>query len=244
MIKCIAIDDEPLALAQLINHVSNVPFLKLLASYNNAFDAMNIMNEEEVDLIFLDINMPGLSGIEFVQSLIVKPFVIFVTAHPEYAIDGFKVDAVDYLLKPYNFYEFLKATDKARKQIKFRLLESFDAQQEQTRVKDSIFINVDSKLIRISISEIKYIEALSEYVRIYVEDRKEPLVAQLSLKKMEERLPTPRFMRIHRSYIVNLHKVTEVFRSRSILINQTHIPIGEAYKELFIKYINTLSIQK
>lgn len=244
MIKCIAIDDEPLALEQTVSYISRIPFLQLLASYNNAFEAMKILSEKEIDLVFSDIHMPGLNGIELIQSLIVKPFVVFTTAHPEHAIDGFRVDAVDYLLKPYDFHEFLRAADKARKQIEFRSLESSENVSEQLHKEDSLFVKADSKVIRINIADIKYIEAVGEYVRIYVEGGGTPIETMANLRKLEERLPNSLFMRIHPQYIVNLQKIIEVFRSRIILGNQVYLPIGENYKEAFNAYISKISVNK
>lgn len=243
MIKCIAIDDEPLALEQTVNYISRVPFLQLLSAHNNAFKAMEALMDQDIDLIFSDIHMPGLNGIELMQSLIVKPAVIFTTAHPEYAIDGFKINAVDYLLKPFDFHELLKAADKARKQIELHSLEETENNLESSR-EDSLFINAESKVIRIDFSDIRYIEAISDYVRIYIEGEKEPLTTLLPIKKLEERLPANTFMRVHPLYIVNLQKITEIFRSRIILGKDVYLPIGEPYKDVFIQYISRISIRK
>ena len=215
--KCLAIDDEPLALAQLSEYISRVPFLSLVKSCHDAFEAMDVLAREEVDLIFVDINMPDLNGLDFVRSLVVKPLIVFTTAYSEYAVEGFKADAVDYLLKPFEFQDLLKAADKARKQYEYRRM-----------------------VVRIDIAEIKYIEGMSEYVRIFVEGEEKPIVTLMSLHKLEERLPAQQFMRVHRSYIVNLHKITEISRLRIIFNGNTYIPVGENYKERFTQYIEKL----
>lgn len=242
MIKCIAVDDEPLALAQLEDYISRVPFFELVASCQDAFEAMKVLSEKDVDLIFLDINMPDLSGLDLVRSLIVKPLVIFTTAYPQYAIDGFKLDAIDYLLKPFEFYDLLKAADKARKYMELNLDAENNAIQQSTD--GSLFVKADYKVIRINISDIKYIEGMNEYVRIFIEGEDKPVMTLLSMKKIEDRLPDHQFMRVHRSYIVNLQKITEISRLRIIFENNVYIPVGDNYKERFLEYINKMSVGK
>lgn len=242
MIKCIAVDDEPLALSQLAGYISRVPFLELVASCQDAFEAMKVLSEKDVDLIFLDINMPDLSGLDLVRSLIVKPLVVFTTAYPQYAIDGFKLDAVDYLLKPFDFHDLLKAADKARKYMELRQVSESDSTQLSND--GSLFVKADYKVVRINISEIKYIEGMSEYVRIFVEGEDKPVMTLLSMKKIEERLPANQFMRVHRSYIVNLQKITEISRLRIIFGNNVYIPVGDNYKDRFLEYINKMSVGK
>lgn len=241
MMKCLAIDDEPLALAQLSEYISRVPFLSLVKSCHDAFEAMEALAEEDIELIFVDINMPDLSGLDFVRSLVVKPLVIFTTAYSEYAVEGFKVDAVDYLLKPFEFQDLLKAADKARRQYEYRLLEQGEDGAVLSSIKDgSLFVKSEYCIIRIDIAAIKYIEGMSEYVRIYVEREEKPIVTLMSLHKLEERLPAQQFMRVHRSYIVNLHKITEISRLRIIFDGKTYVPVGENYKERFTEYIEKL----
>jgi len=242
MIKCIAVDDEPLALTQLEDYISRVPFLELVASCQDAFEAMKVLSEKDVDLIFLDINMPDLSGLDLVRSLIVKPLVVFTTAYPQYAIDGFKLDAIDYLLKPFEFYDLLKAADKARKYMELNLGADNDPIHQSTD--GSLFVKADYKVIRINISDIKYIEGMSEYVRIFIEGEDKPVMTLLSMKKIEDRLPANQFMRVHRSYIVNLQKITEISRLRIIFENNVYIPVGDNYKERFLEYINKMSVGK
>ncbi|GAE83601.1 two-component system LytT family response regulator [Bacteroides reticulotermitis] len=238
MMKCIAIDDEPLALSQLAGYISRIPFLTLLKPCQDVFEAMQVLSEEEVDLIFIDINMPDLNGVDFVRSLITNPLVIFTTAYSEYAVDGFKLDAVDYLLKPFEFQDLLKAADKARKKYEYLRQESPD----EAKIKDgSLFVKSDYKVIRLDIDKVKYIEGMSEYIRIFIEGEEKPVMTLSSLQKMEERLPSY-FMRIHRSYIVNLRKITEISRLRIIFDKNTYIPVGENYKEKFTEYISKLSL--
>ena len=213
--KCIAIDDEPLALTQLSDYISQVPFLSLVKSCQDAFEAMKILSEEEVDLIFVD---------------------------SEYAVEGFKLDAVDYLLKPFEFQDLLKAADKARRQFEYRLLEQQGEIGNASQIKgDSLFVKSDYRVVRIDVKNIRYIEGMSEYVRIFVEGEDKPVITLASLQKMEERLPT-HFMRVHRSYIVNLRKITEVSRLRIIFDKNTYIPVGDNYKEKFTEYIGKLSL--
>lgn len=239
--KCLAIDDEPLALKQLTDYISRVPFLSLVKPCQDAFEAMKVLSEEEVDLIFVDINMPDLNGVDFIRSLISRPLVIFTTAYSEYAVDGFKLDAVDFLLKPFEFQDLLKAADKARKQFEYRLLEQQGELGNTSQISgDSLFVKSDCKVVRMDIKNIRYIEGMSEYVRIFIEGEDKPIVTLASLQKMEERLPS-HFMRVHRSYIVNLHKITEVSRLRIIFDKNTYIPVGDNYKERFTEYIGKLS---
>ena len=242
MINCIAIDDEPLALTQLTGYISRVPFLNLVASCQDAFDAMSILSAQKIDLMFVDINMPDLNGMDFVRSLTEKPLVIFTTAYSEYAVEGFKVDALDYLLKPFEFQDLLKAADKARRQFEYRLLEQQGEIGNASQIKgDSLFVKSDYRVVRIDVKNIRYIEGMSEDVRIFVEGEDKPVITLASLQKMEERLPT-HFMRVHRSYIVNLRKITEVSRLRIIFDKNTYIPVGDNYKEKFTEYIGKLSL--
>ena len=242
MMRCIAVDDEPLALKKLTGYISRVPFLKLIASCQDAFEVMKLLSEEEVDLIFLDINMPDLTGLELARSLVVKPLIIFTTAYSEYAIEGFKLDAIDYLLKPFEFHDLLKAADKARKYIEFRHATASENESVQPDNKNPLFVKADYKVIRINISDIKYIEGMSDYVRIFMDGEQKPGMTLLSMKKIEERLPPQQFMRVHRSYIVNLQKIMEISRLRIIFDNNVCIPVGDSYKDNFLDYINKMSM--
>jgi len=232
MIRCIAIDDEPLALRQMVSYIEKTPFLELTAQFESALQAINYVQENDIDLMFVDINMPDLSGMEFVKSLKNPPRVIFTTAYSEYAVEGFRVNALDYLLKPISFSAFLEAAQKAR-----------DAFQDnetiaQPKVKDEyLFLKSEHKLIRINWNDIKYIEGMREYVRIHTINEK-PVMSLMSLKKLEESLPAEKFMRVHRSYIVNLERITTIERSRIIFDKDIRIPVSEQYKAAFQAYID------
>lgn len=245
MIKCIAIDDEPLALAQIAGYISNVPFLHQVGACQDAFEAMQSIASEDVDLIFVDINMPDLNGLDFVRSLVSSPLVVFTTAYSEYAVEGFKLDAVDYLLKPFSFQDFLKSVDKARKQLEYRSGGgAADNDSNVINPDGTLFVKSDYKIIRINVNQIKYIECMSEYVRIYLEGEDKPVMTLLSMRKLEERLPASMFMRVHRSYIVNLHKIQEISRLRIIFEGNVYIPVGDNYKEKFNDYINKMCLGK
>ena len=233
MIKVLAIDDEPLALQQLVAYIGKVPFLQLAGQCQSALEAMDLLNREPVDAIFCDINMPDLSGMDFVKSLTVPPLVVFTTAYSEYAIEGFKVDAVDYLLKPFGLQDFMRAANrlKERLEIKGKTLEAVETG-------DDIFVKTDYRVVKVAIQDIRYVEGMSEYLKLHLESQPKPIVTLLAMKALEERLPS-NFMRIHRSYIVNLDKIQEVNKNRVILDADTYLPIGDSYKEAFNRYIET-----
>ena len=231
-IKCLAIDDEPLALKQIGSYIKKTPFLELVALSNSGFDALGFISSNPVELIFVDINMPDLNGMDFVKSLKDKPYIIFTTAYTEYAVDGFRVDAVDYLLKPIGYSDFLKAVNKVKTQVDLKLLQSATSKSTP----DHLFVKSEYKLVRIELSDIKYIESMHEYVRIHLVNDK-PVMTLLSMKSMEEQLPSDRFMRVHRSYIVNLSRVKVIERNRIVFDNSVYIPVGDQYKEIFQKFI-------
>lgn len=243
MIKCIAVDDEPLALEQLDGLYSPCPFPATDSFVPGCIQCHAGVSEEEVDLMFVDIHMPDLNGLDLVRSLVVKPLIVFTTAYPEYAVEGFKVDAVDYLLKPFEFQDLLKAADKARRQFEYHLQDNGGGTETDLLEKDgSLFVKSEYKIIRINVADICYIEGMSEYVRIYTDTADKPVVTLLSMRKLEERLPQEMFMRVHRSYIVNLRKITEVSRLRIIFNKNIYIPVGDNYKERFTEYINKICV--
>jgi len=232
MIKCIAIDDEPLALRQLSGFIEKIPFLHLVAAFESAIEAQKYLKDHIVDLLFVDIQMPGLTGMDLVKSMEVRPEVIFITAYKDYAVEGFRVDALDYILKPIDFETFLQAANKAN--AYFDLLK---AQPEKLNASaEHLFIKSEYKIVRIKINDILYVEAMREYVRIYLENAK-PVMSLLSMKNIEQRLPTDRFMRVHRSFIVNLEKISTIERNR-IAFDKKLIPVSDQYKEAFQKYID------
>ncbi len=232
MIDCICIDDEPLALSQIERYIQKVPYLNLVAACHDAFEAIDVLSKNKIELIFVDINMPDLNGLDFVRSLSERPLVIFTTAYSEYALEGFKVEAVDYLLKPFTFTDLLQASDKARARIEAT------SQGQQKSADNVIFVRSDSKTVRLDCEQILYIEGMNEYVRIYVDGMEKPLMPLLSIKKIEETLPSDTFMRVHRSYLVNLTKIDEVQKQR-IIIAKKLIPIGDNYKEHFQSYMDS-----
>ena len=233
MIKCIAIDDEPLALKQLAGYIQKTPFLELAGKFENALQAIPFIQENEIDLMFVDINMPDLSGMDFVKSLNNPPKVIFTTAYSEYAIEGFKVDAVDYLLKPISYTDFLKAAQKAKDRFFSQITEAEKIDSDEK----FLFIKSEYKILRINLSDIKYVEGMREYVRIFVENQK-PIMTLISMKKLVDQLPEKDFMRVHRSFIVNLNKITTVERNRIIFDEDIYIPVSEQYKDDFHKYLD------
>lgn len=236
MIRCLAIDDEPLALQQLVTYIGKIPFLELAAQCQSALEARKFLEQETVDAIFCDINMPDLNGMDFVKSLQYPPMIVFTTAYSEYAVEGFKVNAVDYLLKPFGLQDFQRAANRIRER-----LDTTTRLPQQGGVgggSDTIFVKTEYRIVKVTIADIRYIEGMSEYLKIYIEGESKPIITLLSMKKMEERLPDY-FMRIHRSYIVNLTKIQEVNKNRIIMDADTYLPIGDLYKEGFQNYLDT-----
>ena len=245
MIKCLAIDDEPLALQQLVTYISKVPDLELAAQCQSALEARKYLEQNVVDVIFCDINMPDLSGMDFVRSLQVPPLIVFTTAYSEYAVMGFKVNAVDYLLKPFGLQDFQRAVARVKERLEGptpNTQHPTPNTQHDTQA-DTIFIKTDYRIVKVTISDIRYIEGMSEYLKIYVEGEPKPLITLLSMKKIETKLPDT-FMRIHRSYIVNLTKIQEVNKNRIIMDAETYLPIGDLYKEAFLNYLDTRFLGK
>jgi DNA-binding LytR/AlgR family response regulator len=240
MIKVLAIDDEPLALQQLASYIQKVPFLQLVGQCQSALEAKEFLNREPVDAVFCDINMPDLNGMDFVKSLAAPPLIVFTTAYSEYAVEGFKVNAVDYLLKPFGLDDFRRAANRLKERLETSPVAVPVAEMPQSNAEedDTIFIKTDYKVVKIAISDIRYIEGMSEYLKIHLEGQPKPIVTLLSMKKMEEYLP-PSFMRIHRSYIVNLKKIQEVNKNRVIMDADTYLPIGDLYKDAFQAYLDT-----
>ena len=246
MIKCIIVDDEPLAVKQLESYVKKSPYLTCVGACYSATEAVEAIEAGGVDAMFVDINMPDMSGVELVRSLENVPLVVFTTAYSEYAIEGFRLDAVDYLLKPIAFEDFLKASNKLYELYCMRngVKTSAVAENEDRVQQDCLFVKSDYRVLRVPIDSIKYIESMSEYVRIYVEGNPKPIISLLSMKKIEENLPSSLFMRVHRSYLVNLNKVKEVSRMRIVYDNDVYVPIGEMYKDNFFNYIEKFFVGK
>lgn len=231
-LTCIAVDDEPLALKLMETFINQTPFLQLTCTCDNALEAMTLIREKQPDLIFLDINMPNLSGMELARLLQEQagptPKIIFTTAYNHYAIEGYRVNAIDYLLKPFSYEEFLRASNKALQ------LSEETANQIQTVTADDefIFLKVEYQWVRISLKDILYIESLKDYVKVHLEAPQKFVLSLTSLKALEEKLPSSKFMRMHRSYIVALDKISAISKN-SIFIDKIEVTVGEQYKETF-----------
>ncbi len=234
ILKCAIVDDEPLALELLASYVKKIPFLELTGKYGNAIEAMNGLNDNPVDLIYLDIQMPELNGLEFARMLPERTRVVFTTAFDQYAIDGYRVNALDYLLKPISYVDFLAAANKALQW--FNLI---DGQTPADEVK-SIFVKSDYKLLQIDLDRIKYVEGLKDYVKIYTDDSPRPILSLMNMKAMEQMLPESRFIRVHRSFIVQKGKIREIDRNR-IVFGDVYIPIGDSYKQAFQDFLKSRS---
>ena len=250
MIKCIAIDDEPLALKKLVTYIKKIPYLELVAQCRSAVEAQRVIDEQDIEAVFTDINMPDLNGMDFAKSLGQDhnrgPIMVFTTAYSEYAIEGYKANAVGYLLKPYSFDEFEAAAQKVKDICEIRQ-QAFNESEDAAEIDDRdgiIFVKSDYKIVRIDIEHIRYIEAMSEYLRIACDDRDKPVIVLLSMKKIEEHLPPGKFMRIHRSFIINLDKISEVKKNHVILEGDNSMPIGDNYKDNFMNYLNRKILTK
>ena len=236
-----AIDDEPLALQQIAAYIGKVPFLQLAAQCQSAIEARQFLEQDTVDAIFCDINMPDLNGMDFIKSLTVAPLVVFTTAYAEYAVEGFKVNAVDYLLKPFGLQDFQRAANRIRERLENT--QATNPSPLASATDDVIFLKTEYRIVKVSIADIRYVEAMSEYLKVYLVSEQKPIITLLSMKKMEERLPDY-FMRIHRSYIINLNQIQEVNKNRVIMDQDTYLPIGDMYKETFQRYLDTKFLGK
>ncbi|MCO5933977.1 LytTR family DNA-binding domain-containing protein [Mucilaginibacter sp. RB4R14] len=247
-INCIAVDDEPLALGLICAFIEQTPFLNLVGRYGSAVEALGGLQGHKVDLIFLDIQMPNLNGIELARVLDSrgpnKPRIIFTTAYNQFALEGYKVDALDYLLKPFNYEEFLHAANKALAYVELvnksnatpTVLETPAAAPERVE-DDYLFVKVEYQLVRIALSDILYMESLKDYVKIFLKDTEKAILTLSSLKALEEKLPAKRFMRVHRSYIVSLNKINSITRN-ALHIGKINIAIGDQYKDEFSKFLS------
>lgn len=264
-IRCMAIDDEPLALRQLKTYLEKVPYFDLVGCCRSALEAARLMEAEPTDALFIDINMPDLNGLDFVRSLSHPPLVVFTTAYHEYAIDGYKVNAVDYLLKPFGMADVMRAADKVKHQYELVKAagrgsdggpgappsashdDSSDVAASPegpataiTPAADNvIFLKTDHKVVRVVVEDIVYVEGMSEYLRIHLLGHDKPLVVLLSMKKLEERLTPHNFLRIHKSYIINMRHFKEMNRTRVTLDNQVDLPYGDSYREKLNAYISS-----
>lgn len=230
-LNCAIIDDEPLAISLLESYVNKTPFLTLSGTYSSAVQAMRELPDKKVDLLFLDIQMPELNGLEFSKMVDSHTRIIFTTAFNQYALDGYRVNALDYLLKPISYVDFLQSANKA--------LQWFELTKKKEKI-DSIFVKSDYKLVQIELKKILYVEGLKDYVKIYTEEATSPIISLMSMKTMEEILPSLYFMRVHRSFIVQKEKIRVIDRGR-IVFDKTYIPVSESYKQVFQDFIDERS---
>ena len=229
MLRCAIVDDEPLALGLIESYVRKTDFLKLEGCYASAVEAISHLTQSPVDLLFLDIQMPELSGLEFSQMLPPETRIVFTTAFEQYALDGFRINALDYLLKPISYARFLESARRA--------LQWFEMKAQQPKERETIFVKSDYKLVQIELKHILYIEGLKDYIKIYEDGSTKPILSLMSMKAIEEQLPPSRFMRVHRSYIVQKEKIRIVERGR-IVFGKTYIPISDSYKQAFQDFLD------
>lgn len=239
-IKCAVVDDEPLALGLMASYVKKTPFLELVGAYSSAVLAMQEMHDHPVDLVFLDIQMPELNGLDYSRMIPPQTRVVFTTAFNQYALDGYKVNALDYLLKPISYPDFLQAANKAQEW--FKLIEQSQQTDKTEKAEEiqSIFVKSEYKLIQIELKKILFIEGLKDYVKIYEENSPKPIMSLMSMKSLEGMLPADRFLRVHRSYIVQKEKIRVIEHNR-IVFGNTYIPIGDSYKQAFQDFLNKRS---
>lgn len=233
MMNCIAVDDEPLALKLLQDNISKVPYLKLVAPCSDAFEAMKAMQENKIDLVFIDIQMPGLTGLQLIGSLENKPLVIFITAYKQYALESYDLAVVDYLVKPVALDRFIKACNRANE---LHELKSSKQQPSETETKEYFFVNADYSQVKVMFDDIIFLEGLRDYIKINLKSTKRPLVVRSSLKAIETELPENKFIRIHKSYLVSVSEITAV-RKNSIFIKEMELPVGDTYREVIEKII-------
>lgn len=239
--NCIIVDDEPLARLGLELHLTNIPSLKLLGSFNSAIEANTFLQKEKVDLVFMDINMPEINGLDYVKSLINKPLIIFITAYPQYALDSYELDAVDYLVKPVRLERLMKAINKAEQFTKFLQPEN-DINTLESVNADYIFIKADRKYFKLFFKDIRFIEGLKDYVIIYVDDKK--IVTAMNIKTIAAQLPTSVFVRISKSFIVNIHHISS-FDTFNVYLKNEELPIGQNFKDdFFNNYVQDKIIKR
>ncbi|RPE00821.1 DNA-binding response regulator [Aureibaculum marinum] len=237
-ITCVIVDDEPMALNLVESYVEKTPFLVLKKKCSSAIEAMEFLKDTPVDLLFLDIQMPDLTGIEFSKMLPKETRVIFTTAFDQYALEGFKVEALDYLLKPFDYAEFLSAANKANEW--FSLVKA-KKQTILSEEKEFLFVKSEYKQLRIKLADVLYFEGLKDYIKIWLKDNPKPILTLMSLKSLQEELPETQFMRVHRSFIVSLKNIEVIERSQ-IIINNNRITVSEQYKENFLAFVNNNSL--
>ncbi|MFN8356675.1 MAG: LytTR family DNA-binding domain-containing protein [Spirosomataceae bacterium] len=233
MINCIAIDDEPLALRLLQDNISKVPYLQLIATCTDAFEAMQALSNQKIHLIFADIQLPGLSGLQLIDSLENRPMVIFITAYKQYALEGFDLAVVDYLVKPVALERFFKACNRAKDLYDLRHVKT---QASSTLPPDYFFVQADYSQVKVVFQDISLIEGLGDYIKIYLKSTTRPLVVRTSIKSIENELPVGKFIRIHKSFLVAIAEITAI-RKNSVFLGNKEFPIGETYRESIEKLV-------
>ena len=234
-ITCIIVDDEPMALQLLESYVLRTPYLQLEGKFSNGIEVLQFLHEKtQIDIIFMDIQMPEIDGLELSKKIPIQTKIIFTTAFDQYAIEGYKVNATGYLLKPFNYIEFLEATEKAKQLL-------LPTKNKEVEIPDYIFVKSEYKQIKIFLNDIIYIESMKDYAKIFLTSQSSPIVTLLSLKKLNEELPKEKFMRVHRSFIVSLEKI-EIVEKNQIVFGKRRITVAEPYRELFENFINARSI--
>ncbi len=224
-LRCIVIDDESLGRKLMAEHVEQIPFLELVGTCRNAFEAMEILEREYIDLMFLDIQMPGLTGTKFLESLKSKPMVVLVTAYAQYAVESYNLDVLDYIMKPVSLERFTKAAYKA---LEIKRLQHQQASDRTGTNADSFFVNVEYALVKVTVPEILFVESMKDYVKIYQINQVKPIITKATLKSIEERLPSEDFQRVHKSYIVRVDKIEAIKQGKAI-IGQHEIPVSETH---------------
>jgi DNA-binding LytR/AlgR family response regulator len=227
--RCIIIDDEPLALDLLEDNIRQVPFLELVARCSNPVEAMKVLQQQPVGLMFLDIQMPGLTGLQFIKSMAEKPLIILITAYEKYALEGFNLDVVDYLVKPVALDRFIKACNKAHELFQLRARDKEQGAPAGAHP-EYFFVNVDYSLLKVDTEDIVWVEGLRDYIRIHLQSSARPIITRMSMKSIEEQLPQGRFIRTHKSYLVAIRYITSI-RKSSIFIAGKELPVGELYRD-------------
>ena len=233
MMNCIAVDDEPLALKLLQDNISRVPFLKLAAACNDAFEAMKALQENKIDLVFIDIQMPGLTGLQFIKSLENKPLVIFITAYKQYALQSYDLSVIDYLVKPVPLDRFIKACNRAKELYELKATKQHNVVQSYV---EYFFLSVDYGQVKVMFEDIVWIEGLGDYIKINLKSTKKALIVRTSLKAIELQLAPNKFIRIHKSYLVAVAEITAI-RKNSIFIKEMELPVGETFRDIIDKLI-------
>ena len=225
MLRCIAVDDEPLALALLEDNISKVPYLRLVGTCSNAMEATKMLHDIPVDLMFIDIQMPGISGLQMIQTLVQKPMIILITAYKQYALESYNLSVVDYLVKPVPLERFIAACNKALDLHKLKI----SSTTERNKPATYFFVNVDYSLLKVLFTDIIWIEGLRDYIKIHLKSTSKAIVVRMSMKAVEDELPAADFLRIHKSYIVAIESITAI-KKTSVFINELELPVGDTYR--------------